>query len=73
MKRYKTTCKLFKIMEVVETIYEGGTTSKTLISSDAKCDSHGRKQKGGESASPINPKTGRTGKRKTKNARHKSY
>ena len=44
---------MFEIMEAVKKIYKGGTTPKTPIRVDYNRDSHGRKQKGGESASPT--------------------
>ena len=72
MKSYKATCGLSERMEVAEKIYEGGNTSKTPIRADAKRASHGRKRKGGESASPTNPGTGRAGKRKKTNTVHPS-
>ena len=70
MKSYKSTCELFELMEVTEKIYEGGNTSKNQPRADVNRASHGRKQKGGEYASPTNPRTGRAGKRKAKNAGH---
>ena len=72
MKRYKATCDLLEILEVADKIYKGVTTSKTPIRADANCDSQIRKQKGGEAASPIDPRKGRAGKHKTKNAGHPS-
>ena len=59
-------------MEAAEKIYEGRNTSKTQPREDANRASHGRKRKGGEAASPTNPDTSRTGKRKTRNAGHPS-
>ena len=53
-------------------IYKGGTTSKNPIREDTDRTSHGRKRKGREDSSPTNPKKGRSGKRKTKNAGHPS-
>ena len=53
MKSYKAACDMFEIMEAVKKIYKGGTTPKTPIRVDYNRDSHGRKQKGGESASPT--------------------
>ena len=57
-------------MKVTEKIYKGVNTSKTPNRAYANRASHGRKRKGGEAASPINPDTGRAGKSKTINAGH---
>ena len=56
-------------METAEKIYKDGNTSKTPTRADANRASHGRKRKGGESASPTNPERGRAGKRKGKKFR----
>ena len=53
-------------MGIAEQVYKVKSPSKT-ISADANRDSHVRKLKGGETASPINPEEGRSCKRKTKN------
>ena len=63
---------MFKQMEAAEKVYEGGTPSKTSIGVDVNRDSHDRKRRGGEATSPNNPKKGRVGKRKSKNAGHPS-
>ena len=73
MKIYKSICKLSEIMEVVDKIYEGGNTYKTPSRTNSNRASHDGKRKGGESASPTNPETGRAGKRKTRNAVHPIY
>ena len=72
MKSYKAMCELFEIMEFTEKIYEGGKTYETPPRADANRASRGRKRKGGEAASTTNPDTGRTDKRKTRNAGHPS-
>ena len=46
---------MFELMEISEKVYKGRTPSKTTNRVDAECTSHGRKQKGRESASPTNP------------------
>ena len=56
---------MFKWMGIAEQVYKVKSPSKT-ISADANRDSHVRKLKGGETASPINPEEGRSCKRKTK-------
>ena len=71
-KSYKDTYELFEIMEVTEKIYKYGNTPKNPPRADSNRASHGRKQKGGEAASPTNSETGRAGKRKTRNAGHRS-
>ena len=63
-------CKLFEIMEAAEKIYEGGNTSKNKPRTESNRVSNGRKRKGGESASTINPEMGRSGKCKTRNSVH---
>ena len=72
-KSYKDTCNFFERMEIAEQVYEGVTPSKTTTREEADCVSHGRRHKGGEAASPTNPKKGRTGKRKNNNTGHQSY
>ena len=65
-------CKLCERMEFAEKIYKGGTNSKTPIRAYANRAIKGRKRKGGEDASPTNPETGCSGKRKKKFAGHLS-
>ena len=72
MKTYKETCDMFEQTEIAEQVYEGGTPSKTPTRADANREGHIRKCKGGESASPTNPKKGRSDKRKTKNSGYPS-
>ena len=48
-KTYKETCDMFKIMEIVEQVYKGGTPSTTTNRADDSRAGHSRK-KGGESA-----------------------
>ena len=55
---------MFEHMEVAEQVYAGGTPSKTPTRAESNRGSHVRKRKGWETASPTNPKKGRTGKRK---------
>ena len=64
MKTYRETCAMFKQTVISEQVYEGGTSSKTPIRSDANRNSHGRKHKGGEAASATNPNKGHASKRK---------
>ena len=59
-------------MEKSEQIYEGVTPSKITTRAYANHDIHGRKRKGGESASPTIPGKGHSGKRKKKYAGHQS-
>ena len=59
---------MFERMEIAEQVYDRQTPSKKRLRSDSNHDSHVRKRKGVESASPANPKKSRAGKRKTKNA-----
>ena len=54
---------MFECVEIVEQVYEVVTPSEIATNrSDANRDSHDRKHKGGEAASPINPEKGHTGK-----------
>ena len=46
MKSYKTTCDIFKLMEVALKIYEGGTPSKIPIRADSERASHCSKLNG---------------------------
>ena len=55
---------MFELMEIAEQVYEVIKYYKTTTKSDANCASHGRKRKGGKSASPIKTEKGRAGKRK---------
>ena len=66
-KTYRETCAMFECMEVTEKVYKEVTLSKIPTRADANLDGHVRKRKGGEAASPINPKKVRAGKRKTNN------
>ena len=68
LKMYRETCAMFERMEIAEQVYEGKSPSKIIIREDANYDSHVRKRKGRESASPTNPKKVRTGNNKTRNA-----
>ena len=61
-KSYKETCEMLKHTEIAEQAYKGGTPSKTTTRAYAKNFSHGRKCKGGKSASPTNPEKVRAGK-----------
>ena len=72
MKTYRETCAMFDRMEVTEQVYEGGTPSKMPTRSESNRDVHVRKWKGGEAASPTNPKKGHANKGKTKNSVHPS-
>ena len=66
MKTCKETCVMFEQMKISEQVYKGGAPLKTSIMSDTNCDSHVRKQKGGEYSFPKNPDKVRTGKHKKK-------
>ena len=57
---------MFEQVEISGQIYEGQTPSKKIPRADANRDSHIRERKGGETASPTNPKKGHSGKLKTK-------
>ena len=72
LKTYKETCAMFEQMEVSKQFYKGVTPSKTTTRIESNRDGHISKRKGGEDASPTNPKKGCTGKRETKNAGHPS-
>ena len=72
MKTYKETCATFEQLEIAEKFYGGGKPSQTPTRAYAKDGGHVSKLKGGEDALPTNPKKGRSGKRKTKNAGHPS-
>ena len=61
---------MFEQMKIYEKFYGGGTTSKTIIISDANHRSYGSKRQEVESASPTNPKKGFSGKCKKKYADH---
>ena len=68
MKTYKETCAMLDWMEIDEQVCKVVTPYKTPTRADAKRGGDVSKYKGGESASPTNPKKGRASKRKTKNA-----
>ena len=57
---------MFEQMEISEQVYEVKSPSRKIIMEDTNHDSHVRKRKGGEFASPVNPDKGRAGKNKTK-------
>ena len=73
MKTYNATCNIFEHMGIAEQVYEGVTISKKTMWAYAKHVSHGRKQKGPETASRNNPKKGHTGKRNKNNAGYPNY
>ena len=56
----------------MEQVYKGGNSSKNTNQAEYDRVIHGRKHKEGESALPTNPKKGRSGKHKEKNAGHPS-
>ena len=59
-------------MEVKGKVYEVGRHSEiTNLREDAKCDIHGRTQKGDESYLPVNSEKGCTGKLKKSYADHR--
>ena len=72
-RSYKDKCDMFKCMEIVEAIYEGGEPSKNNQLAEADRAIFGRKKKGGWSASPSKPKKGHTGKRNKNNAGYPNY
>ena len=57
-------------MKIYEHVYRVGTPDKTTTRVYANHAIHGRKLKGGEAASPTNPKKGCAGKRNKKHAGH---
>ena len=59
-------------MEIVERVYKGGNNSKNNNRAESDHVSHVRKLKGGEAASPTNPKKGRVDNHKKNNAGHLS-
>ena len=67
---YKSTCDMCECMEIAEAIYEGRAPSKNTQRAKADRASSGRKKKGGPSASPSNPKKGRTVKCNRNDAGH---
>ena len=71
-RSYKDTCDIFEIIEITESIYEGGAPSKNNQREEAARASFGRKQKGGGPASLYNPEKIRDGKRMINDARNPS-
>ena len=67
---YKDTRDMFDHMEIVESIYEGGSPSKNTQQAESNHASLERKKKGEAPPLPSNPKKGRTGKRKRNDAGH---
>ena len=67
MKRFRATCTMFEHTETAEQVYKLKKLLKKIPRADSNRDSHARKRKRGESASPTNPDRVRTDKRKTKN------
>ena len=63
---------MFKRVEIVKQLYEGGISSETTIGVDSNCDSHSSKRKVREAISPTNPKKVFAGDRKGKHAGHPS-
>ena len=61
---------MFEQMEISKQVYEGVTPSKTTTREDSDRDSHVRKQKVVDAASPTNPKKGRASNSKKKYAGH---
>ena len=61
---------MFKLVEIVDQLLEGGTASKITNRSESNSSSHGRKCNGGESASPTNPVKGRAVNFKKNHAGH---
>ena len=57
---------MFERVEISEFVYEGQTPSKKIPRADANRDSHVRKRKIGEDASPTNSKKVHAVKHKTK-------
>ena len=55
---------MFEHMKIVEQVYEGETTSKTIIKAYSDRASHGRKYTGVESALPIKTNKDHFGKHK---------
>ena len=64
---------MFEQMEVAEQVHKGGESYKTPTKAESNRDGHFRKQKGWEAASSTRSEKLRSGKRKTKNAGHRSY
>ena len=63
---------MFERMEIAEAIYKGGAPSKNIQQTEANRAIFCRKQKGGGSALPSNPKKVCAGKRKRNDAGHPS-
>ena len=63
---------MFKHMEILETIYGGGSYSKNTQQEKYDHASSGRKKNGGASALTYNPEPGRSSKRKRNDAGHPS-
>ena len=66
MKTFRETCVMFDRMEFYVQVYKGQTPSKKIPRADANRDSHVRKRKIGEDASPTNSKKVHAVKHKTK-------
>ena len=58
--------RIFDQMEISEQVYEVKSPSKTIIRSDANCDSNLRNRNEGEATSPTNPDKVCARKRKAK-------
>ena len=64
---------MFKIMEITEQVYEGGTSSKTINRSDSNHAGYSRNKNRVEAVSPLNPEKGHAGKYKKRDAVDRNY